>query len=218
MRGGGDGVDRRGSVRLARLLVAASVLLGACADPGEPVAPAGSVGAAQVEVDTPEQRAVREQAGIEPCAGGSGSPVEGGLPPVTLPCLGGGQDVDLSTLRGPLVVNLWASWCTPCRTELPILQEFAETYDGRVAVLGVDFQDVQPLAALELAADSGVTYPLLADPQGDLSAAEPFPPLRGLPFLALVDADGVVAHQEYVALASVEQLEHLVDEHLGVAP
>jgi thiol-disulfide isomerase/thioredoxin len=116
-----------------------------------------------------------------------------------------------------MVVNLWASWCGPCREELPILQRFSQEYDGRVAVLGIDYEDVQPKAALELARDSGVTYPLLADPQASLSGAAPFPALRGLPFLALVDADGDVVHSEFVAIGSTSELERLVEEHLGVA-
>lgn len=172
---------------------------------------------AQVDVDTPELQALRQEAGIEPCQEGPGEPVDGGLPEVTLPCLGGGQDVDLSTLRGPLVVNLWASWCAPCRAEMPILQEFAEKYAGRVQVLGIDYEDVQPRAALELARDSGVTYPLLADPQTEVDGAAPFPTLRGLPFLSFVDAEGVVVHQEYAVLTSRRQLEELVEQHLGVA-
>ena len=129
--------------------------------------------------------------------------MDGGLPAVTLPCLGGGSDVDLSTLRGPMVVNLWASWCGPCRTEMPILQGFAEEYDGRVAVLGVDYQDVQPEAALELARDSGVTYPLLADPQADAQrrVTVPCPAGPAVPGPGRRQ-DGVVVHQEFVALRS----------------
>jgi thiol-disulfide isomerase/thioredoxin len=174
-------------------------------------------GPAQVEVDTAELRALKDEAGVRDCETGPGDAVDGGLPAVTLPCLGGGSDVDLATLRGPLVVNLWASYCGPCRTEMPILQRFSEKYSGRVGVVGIDYQDVQPKAALELARDSGVTYPLLADPQADVSGASPFPALRGLPFIALVDEDGVVVHQEYVALTTSRQLEQLVAEHLGVA-
>jgi thiol-disulfide isomerase/thioredoxin len=210
---GGSGLDHRGRRRLVSALAVVALLAGCGGSPVSRVAP----GPAQVDVDTPELRALRSQAGIEPCAAGRGGAVDGGLPAVSLPCLGGGEDVDLSTLRGPMVVNLWASWCGPCRKEMPLLQAFSQEYAGRVSVLGIDYQDVQPGAALELARDTGVTYPLLADPQAELDGAEPFPTLRGLPFLALVDADGVVVHREYVALTSQAQLEDLVAEHLGVS-
>ena len=56
---------------------------------------------------------------------------------------GGGQPVDLSALRGPLVINLWASWCGPCREELPHYQAFSKKYAGKVDVLGVDWQDTR---------------------------------------------------------------------------
>jgi thiol-disulfide isomerase/thioredoxin len=170
---------------------------------------------AQIDVDTPELRQMKQAAGVEACAPGDGDPVDGGLPELTLPCLGGGHDVDLSSLRGPMVVNVWASWCGPCRQEMPILQDFHETYGDRVRVLGIDYQDVQTDAALDLVRQTGATYPLLADPQSDLSGAAPFPALRGLPFLALVDADGRVAHQEFTVVESRQQLVELVNRHLG---
>lgn len=194
--------------------LAALLALTACAPAAEPSA---TPGPARIAVDTPELREMKDRAGVEPCAPGTGGPVPGGLPDVTLPCLGGGPDVDLSTLRGPLVVNLWASWCGPCRKEMPILQSFHERYGDRVPVLGIDYEDPQTVNAMRLVLDSGVTYPLLADPQSDLSAASPFPPLRGLPFLALVDADGTVAHQEFVVLEDRGHLVRLVETHLGVS-
>ncbi len=132
------------------------------------------------------------------------------LPDVTLQPLSAGEPVELSSLRGPLVVNLWASWCAPCKRELPQYQAFAEKYAGRVDVLGVDFQETRPAAARRLARVTGVDYPLLVDPDGRLRAV-------GLPKLILVDEDGTVAHEEYVEIESLAQLEQLVEKHLGVA-
>ena len=176
---------------------------------------AGGPGQAAIDVDNPHLRQTKQAAGIEPCVPGDGDPVDGGLPPVTLPCLGGGRDVDLSSLRGPLVVNLWASWCGPCRKEMPILEDFHQRYGNRVQVLGIDYQDVQTEAAMDLVRQTGATYPLLADPQSELSGAAPFPVLRGLPFLALVDAQGRVVHQEFTVVESRQQLVGLVNRHLG---
>lgn len=179
--------------------------------------PTGSLpGAARVRVDTPELRAAKESAGVASCEPGAGEPVAGGLPSLTLPCFGGGPDVDLSGLRGPLVVSLWASWCTPCRAEMPVLEAFDRQYGDRVSLLGIDYQDVQTSAAMELISDTGAKYPMLADPQGNLDGASPFPPLRGLPFLALVDESGEVVHQEFVVIDSEQQLVDLVNEYLGV--
>jgi thiol-disulfide isomerase/thioredoxin len=199
--------------RVGIALVAALVLTG-CAgseDPGLMPGPA------RIDVDTPELQAMKQAAGVEACVAGDGDPVDGGLPEVTLPCFGGGRDVDLSRLRGPMVVNLWASWCGPCRREMPILQAFHEVYGDQVPVLGIDYEDPQTVNAMRLVRDSGVTYPLLADPQSDLSGAAPFPVLRGLPFLALVDGDGRVAHQEFTIIESRQQLVELVNRHLGTS-
>jgi thiol-disulfide isomerase/thioredoxin len=163
-----------------------------------------------VDVDTTELRAVKEQAGIADCQAATGTGTTG-LPDVTLPCLGGGPDVEIDRLQGPLVINLWAQWCEPCERELPYYQAFHEKYDGKVGVLGVDFQDTQPLVALRLAARKGVTYPSVADPDGRFRAP-------GLPRLILLGEDGKVAFDDYLEIKSLEQLEDLVEEHLGVTP
>jgi thiol-disulfide isomerase/thioredoxin len=131
------------------------------------------------------------------------------LPDVTLHGFDGRPSVDLGTLKGPAVVNLWASWCTPCKRELPIYADFARGYAGRVSVLGIDFQETDDSAAKALLKRSRVGYPLASDPDGKLHAI-------GLPKLILVDADGKIAYQEYVEIKSAGQLESLVAKHLGV--
>jgi thiol-disulfide isomerase/thioredoxin len=99
---------------------------------------------------------------------------------------------------------------------MPILQRFYEKHGDRVAVLGINYQDVQPLAAMQLVQNTGVTYPLLADPQASLSGAEPLPVIRGLPVMVLIDDDGRVVSTQAVAIRSLGQLEDLVRTKLGV--
>lgn len=130
------------------------------------------------------------------------------LPEVTLRPLSRGDSVRLQELRGPMVVNLWASWCTPCRKEMPLYQAFARRHAPEVKVLGIDFQDTRVEAARALARRSGVTYPLLTDPDGRLRAV-------GLPKLILLGRSGRIAYEEYVEITSVGQLERIVTRHLG---
>jgi thiol-disulfide isomerase/thioredoxin len=169
-------------------------------------------GKSDVDVDTEELRQVKHQAGIEDCQEGPGG---GELPELTLPCLGGGTDVDLSTLRGPMVINTWASNCGPCIKEMPALQQFHQMYGDQVAVLGIDFLDTQPGAALALAEETGATYPSLADPEGALLEQEGLRLANGNPQFLLIDTDGAVVHQQAGGLKSVDEVIAMVNDHLG---
>lgn len=194
---------------MRRLLVAAAaaaLLLSGC---DAEVSPPGKT---NVDVDTPELRELKAAAGIENCAEGPGG---GELPELTLPCLGGGTDVDLSTLRGPLVINTWASNCRPCIKEMPALQAFHQKYGDRVPVLGINFLDVMPEAALQLAEETGATYPSVADPDGELLDQAGLRLTAGNPQFILLDADGAVAYQSAGGLDSVAEVVDMVNEHLG---
>jgi cytochrome c biogenesis protein CcmG/thiol:disulfide interchange protein DsbE len=84
---------------------------------------------------------------------------EGPAPDFTLQLFDGGQ-VSLSELRGQVVVvNIWASWCPPCRDEAPVLESAWRRYRDRgVTFIGVDYMDTEP-AALAFIEEFGVTYP-----------------------------------------------------------
>jgi len=138
------------------------------------------------------------------------------LPSVEVVEFGTDQPVDVGELTGPMVINFWATTCTTCRDEMPVLEAFHQRHGDEVEVVGIDFQETQPDDAVELVADTGVTYRLLADRLGDLNGADPLPNFQGLPLQVFVDEDGEVAYLAYEAFESVEEIEAMVGEHLGV--
>jgi cytochrome c biogenesis protein CcmG/thiol:disulfide interchange protein DsbE len=96
-------------------------------------------------------------------------------------------DTQLRELRGhPVVVNVWGSWCGPCRVELPIIQRASLDWGKRVAFLGVDTKDNRE-AAQQLLKDIPVTYPSVED--GDAKIFNHFG-LRGAPSTIYYDAAG----------------------------
>jgi len=205
-----------GLVALVSLALLAVPALTACAD--DPAISNSTYsydpGDAAVDVDTTQLRAQKAEAGIPDCpkVDADAAAVDGGVPAITLPCLGGGRDVDLAGLTGePTVLNFWAQTCGPCRQESPLFQQLHET--GDVRVLGVDFYDPIPGKALAFADELGLTYAQIADPEAATRG-----PMRvqGLPMTVFVDEDGQVTHVEYGAVQSPDDLATLVKTYLDV--
>ena len=95
----------------------------------------------------------------------------------------------LYELRGtPVVVNIWASWCGPCRQEAPVLTAAVERYGDRVQFVGVDMQDDRAPAASYLNRYA-VTYPSVADPSGEIHDRLGF---VGLPDTVFYGPDGQI--------------------------
>ena len=86
-----------------------------------------------------------------------------GSPALTLDCLGPGPAVNLAGVAGPAVVNVWASWCVPCRTEAPLLASLAADSTGRLTVLGVNVLDDRAAATQAAAA---IPLASVYDPRG----------------------------------------------------
>jgi thiol-disulfide isomerase/thioredoxin len=109
--------------------------------------------------------------------------------------LPGGTDAyekRIATLRGyPVVANVWASWCGPCRFEFPTLQKLAARYGKRVAFLGVDAED-DAEAARTFLAEAPVPYPSYSDP--DKEIADSLGATHGFPDTAFYDRRGELVY------------------------
>lgn len=114
-----------------------------------------------------------------------------GAPDFTLPSLNG-PNLRLQEQRGRVVmVNFWATWCGPCRVEMPHLQRLYDKYRASgFVLLGVNI-DEQPASAAALAAKLGLSFPVLLDTDKKVSRLYD---LSTMPSTVLIDRDGRVRH------------------------
>jgi thiol-disulfide isomerase/thioredoxin len=111
-------------------------------------------------------------------------------PAFSLPRLGGGAPVTLTSLRGtPVIINFFASWCPHCRSELAALGSVAAQSIGRVAVVGVDSNDGTGATAQKLLVAAHATYPVGVDAGAHVASAYL---LQALPVTYFLNADGQV--------------------------
>ena len=131
-------------------------------------------------------------------------------PDFELPKLGGGT-VTLSATRGKVVVvNLWATWCAPCRREAPDLEEVWRRYADRgVAFIGVNERD-QESAAIAFQEEFGITYPSGFDPSGRVGFLYE---ITGMPETFVVSPDGKIVYR-FVGILSAPVLSAAIDDAL----
>jgi cytochrome c biogenesis protein CcmG/thiol:disulfide interchange protein DsbE len=138
-----------------------------------------------------------------------------GLPPLTLHCLGAGPVVRLSDLRGtPMVLNVWAAWCTNCAEEAPLFAALHKAAGERVRFFGIHYQAARGYG-LRSARDFEMFFPSVHDADGvqtikALKAPSP-------PETWFVTADGRVAYRHRGVLTSQQQLDSYVETYLGVS-
>ena len=193
-------------IRLAVLVVSlVTVLIGAGALLAERFS-RSSIGAA---VPDPASFATRPP--FFGASAGSGPVVGQPAPDFTLEALNGGA-VTLSHLQGqPVLINFWASWCEPCRAEMPELGRAYETHkaDGFVVLaVNMTFQDSLP-DVQAFAKDFNLSFPVLLDETGSV-AREQYR-LRGLPMSFFVDRKGIIVRRHIGAMRS-EQIDVFVGE------
>jgi thiol-disulfide isomerase/thioredoxin len=122
-----------------------------------------------------------------------------------------GGKLDTDSLAGRVfVLNVWATWCDPCRREQPALQRLHERYGSEVGFVGIDFRD-DNAKAREWVRGFGVTYPSLSDPTGRFASDLAFP---FAPDTYVVDATGTIRFVIY-GETDEQELSGVIDQVLA---
>ena len=128
----------------------------------------------------------------------------------TLECLDGNSQVVLEAIKGPAIINVWGSWCAPCREEMPFLRELAAT--GKVQIIGVDVEEPNMEKGRKFVVDQGITWPNLYD--REVSTKSTFGP--GVPITWYINSEGEVIYKHIGVLKSKDELFSDVAKYLGV--
>jgi len=131
---------------------------------------------------------------------------------LSLDCLDGSESIKLSMIKGPAVINVWASWCASCEEELPFLKEFSKINGEKVQFIGIDVEEKSATVGANFAKKNNMSWPHLFDPDGRTS--ELFG--MGIPVTWFIDRNGKVTYKKIGTIKSLSELKGLVDKYLGV--
>ncbi len=127
-----------------------------------------------------------------------------------LPCLDGGAGLSFQSLRGPVVVNVWGSWCGPCIEEIPHFRALAAK--NKVRIVGIDVEERNMAGGRKFVLSHGMTWPILFDPDGRTKGIFGL----GVPVTWFIDAKGKVIYKQIGTIHSDQALFDLVTKNLGV--
>jgi cytochrome c biogenesis protein CcmG/thiol:disulfide interchange protein DsbE len=129
-----------------------------------------------------------------------------------LDCLDGGVGASIDSIKGPAIINVWGSWCGPCKEEMPILRSFYEKAQGKVLLIGVDVEEASLEDGSKFVENNGITWPNLFDADGKSRAYFGM----GVPVTWFIASDGSVAYKHIGVLKNEIDLISLTSKYLGV--
>jgi thiol-disulfide isomerase/thioredoxin len=138
--------------------------------------------------------------------------INGQAPDFTL-CSVDGKPVSLSQFRGkPVVLTFFASWCQPCRAELPMMEKLQKEMGDRLQVVAVNYRDID-FDSKRFVRDMGVTYPALLE-SDDNPVAERYG-VHGIPMTFFIDSNGKIAYQTLFGEGSRTAIQPGLDKITG---
>ena len=126
----------------------------------------------------------------------------------SLKCLDQNSSIILEAIEGPVLVNVWGSWCPPCRQEIPLLREAYRA--KKVSIIGVDIDEPNIDAGKSYAIRAGITWPNLIDPDGKTKSAFGI----GVPITLFLNAKGEISYRHIGAFTSAKQLDAEIKKYL----
>ena len=129
----------------------------------------------------------------------------------SVPCIDGGAGQILEAIKGPVVLNVWGSWCAPCMQEIPHFVDLAQT--KKVSIVGVDVEEPNMKAGRTFILSHGMTWPILFDPDGRTKALYGI----GVPVTWFINAQGVVTYRHVGIINSDAILFSEVKKYLGIS-
>jgi thiol-disulfide isomerase/thioredoxin len=131
---------------------------------------------------------------------------------IMLDCLDGTDGASINGIKGPAIINVWGSWCGPCKEEMPILRSFYEKAQGKLALIGVDVEEASIEDGRKFVKNNGITWPNLYDADGKSRAYFGM----GVPVTWFIAADGSVAYKHIGVIKSEKELISMTSKYLGV--
>lgn len=131
---------------------------------------------------------------------------------VTAECLDSSPGVNVAAIKGPAIINVWGSWCGPCKEELPYFFEYFQTKDPQVQLIGVDVEEKRIEDGRMFARTNGIMWPNLYDADG--STRKYFG--MGVPVTWFIDDAGKVLYKKIGPIKSTEELRSLSFKYFGL--
>jgi thiol-disulfide isomerase/thioredoxin len=131
---------------------------------------------------------------------------------ISVECVDGSAGAIIESLRGPMIINVWGSWCSTCLVETPEFVSFYKKAKGKVQLVGVAVEESSPENSEKFIEENGMTWPNFYD--RDDKTRSYFG--MGVPVTWFIDANGKVKFKKIGEVKSEQELIDLTEKHLGV--
>ena len=131
---------------------------------------------------------------------------------ISLECVDGSPGAIIESLRGPMILNVWGSWCTACLDEMPEFVSFYSKAKGMVQLVGVAVEEASPANSQRFIKENGMTWPNYYDRDNKTRGYFGM----GVPVTLFIDASGATVFKKIGVIKSVDEIAELTEKYLGV--